>query len=159
MTKMPVTTTTQNNKRSPLHLVAWILVVLMAAVMAYLIWINQQLRSPESQLELAEQATQQTIQQVSEILLVPTDEEPAVATIIDVASLQQENQEFFVNAANGDQLLLYRNSAVIYRPGEHKIINVSPIVISPEDLTSESFDDQATDEELEDVTPDLETAP
>ena len=70
---------------------------------------------------------------VSELVKLPENEDPTVATVTDVSSLQ--GQPFFEKAQNGDKVLIYTNSqqAYLYRPSEHKLINVSSISIDNSD--------------------------
>jgi hypothetical protein len=48
---------------------------------------------------------------------------PIVALIKDIIEVSKTNPEFYKDAKNGDYFVLYPKQAVIYRPGENKIIN------------------------------------
>jgi len=67
------------------------------------------------------------IQEVGEIMDLPTDEIPTIATITDKEKIK--GQAFFKKAENGDKLLAYAKNqqAILYRPGTHKIIKIAPI--------------------------------
>ena len=87
---------------------------------------NQRLSNPE---EAARSDIEKTKDQVGKLIQLPEKEEPTVANVVDVSKLQ--GQEFFVNAENGDKLLVYNQArkAILYRPSIDKIIEVSTIDI------------------------------
>lgn len=64
---------------------------------------------------------------VGELMLLPDDESPTLATVTDLHAL--EGQLFFKYAEEGDKVLMYLRSqkAILYRPSIHKIIEVGPI--------------------------------
>ncbi len=64
---------------------------------------------------------------VGELILLPENEVPTVATVSDMHAL--EGQAFFQNAQLGDKVLMYlaAQKAVLYRPSEDLIIEVGPI--------------------------------
>lgn len=66
---------------------------------------------------------------VSHLMLLPTDEEPTLATVQDKSQLKDK---FLIDKAkNGDQLLIYTNNgiAILYRPSINKIVAVSPVTV------------------------------
>lgn len=69
---------------------------------------------------------------VGKLMLLPTDEDPSVVTIIDIEKLK--DQAFFTKAQNGDKTLIYNNAkiAILYSPEKNIILNVSPISVNPE---------------------------
>ena len=71
--------------------------------------------------------TQDLLGKISKLYLVPTDEEPTIATVSDPEKLRA--QPFFNNAEKGDKVLLYTKAqkAVLYRPSVDKIIEISTI--------------------------------
>lgn len=124
--------------------ILWALVVVLAAGLAYMFWQNYSLRRPEAQTKLAEEASQSVISSVSKLIIVPEDK-PTVATITDVNKLRTANESFYKNAKNGDTLLLYSTVAIIFRSSENKIVNVAPVVVSPEADSAGASDDKADD--------------
>ena len=58
---------------------------------------------------------------------LPQGEEPTIATVVDREKLQ--DQPFFINAQNGDKVVIYTNArkAILYRPETKKVIEVAPI--------------------------------
>lgn len=67
-------------------------------------------------------------QKVSEHMLLPGDEQPALATVIDKTKL---NKTIFKNAENGDKVLVYQKNKkmIIYRPGIDRVADVVPVAI------------------------------
>ncbi len=88
-------------------------------------WINK-LKDP-AKLEQAE--VKDLIEKVGEIAVLPQDEVPNVATVVDKETLS--NQPFFALAQNGDKVLIYSQAqrAYIYRPSTHQMVNVGPLII------------------------------
>lgn len=81
----------------------------------------------------AQQEAHQLVAAVGKLMMLPTDEDPTIASVTDRDQLQ--NQPFFANAVNGDKVLIYLKSkkAVLYRPDINKIIEVAPVNISASD--------------------------
>lgn len=81
------------------------------------------------------QATQQELDslviKVGKLMVLPVGETPTIATIVDPSKLN--DNKFFANAREGDRLLLYPISkmAILYNPGENKIIEVGPFTLEP----------------------------
>lgn len=65
---------------------------------------------------------------VSRHFVLPTNEQPALATITDQKKL---TSAFFKQAQNGDKILIYQKNqvAIIYRPSIDRIIAVGPVAI------------------------------
>lgn len=68
-----------------------------------------------------------TVAEVSELIELPTDETPSVATVKNATELQ--NTAFFARAQDGDVVIAYSHAhiAILYRPSIHKIIAVTPL--------------------------------
>lgn len=66
---------------------------------------------------------------VSKLIEIPTDEEPAIATVNDVTKLR--DQPFFAKAKNGDKVLVFAKAqkAILYDPVANKIIEVGPVTL------------------------------
>ena len=71
--------------------------------------------------------TKEILKKLSEFMVLPTDEEPNVATVLDVNQLK--DQPFFAQAQNGDKVIIYAKAdkAILYRPATNKIVNVSSV--------------------------------
>lgn len=72
------------------------------------------------------------VEEVSQVVLLPTDETPTFATVSDVTKLS--DQEFFNNAQNGDVVLIYENAkkAYLYRPSSRQLIEIGPVNPAPD---------------------------
>ena len=70
------------------------------------------------------------VSEVSLLIALPTDEKPTIATVSDITKVQ--DQPFFKSAKNGDKVLIYTNAkkAILYRPGEKRIIEVGAVNIN-----------------------------
>lgn len=86
-------------------------------------------QSPQAAQELTKAENAKLIEQVRKLINVPADETPTIATVTDSEKLK--NNAFFTNAMNGDKVLIYSSTkkAIIYRPGDNKIIEVGPVSI------------------------------
>lgn len=123
----------------------WLAVLVLAAGLVYMFWLNRSLRQPEAQTKLAQEASQQMINDVGKLILLPS-EQPTVATITDADKLRQSNATFYKDAKNGDTLLVYPTQAIIYRSNDHKIIAVSPIIVTPSSSNTTSNSTKPTNE-------------
>jgi hypothetical protein len=74
---------------------------------------------------------QKLIEEVGKLIKLPENEVPTIATITDVTQLPQD-QEFFKQVQNGDQVLVYTQAkkVILYRPSLKKIIDVQQITIN-----------------------------
>jgi hypothetical protein len=65
---------------------------------------------------------------VSKHFLLPSDEEPALATVTDLSKL---NSALKAKAQNGDRVLIYQNNriAILYRPSIDRVIDITPVSI------------------------------
>lgn len=69
----------------------------------------------------------EVVKQVGKLVILPSGEQPTLATISDASKLQ--SQPFFANAANGDKVLVYNKAgkAILYRPSLNKIVEMAPL--------------------------------
>lgn len=84
----------------------------------------------------SEKETEELIKKIGKIYELPKGETPTVATVADPNRLK--NQPFFSNAQVGDKVLVYINDrkGILYRPSTNQIINISPIDINKQAVTS-----------------------
>lgn len=103
-----------------------LLVVVLAAGAVYF-YMQTKVDSGQKALEANKKTLEETIEAVGKLILLPTDEEPTLATVSDPVKLQ--NQEFFKNAEKDDRVLIYSKArkAILYSPTKHKVIEVAPI--------------------------------
>ncbi len=76
------------------------------------------------------------VAEVGRLMILPTGEQPTIATVNEVEKLKA--QPFFVNAQNGDKVLVYASAkrAILYRPSEKKIVEVAPVNLNSDAITS-----------------------
>jgi len=67
------------------------------------------------------------VDEVGKLMVLPTGEQPTVATISDITKLA--DQPFFANAKNGDKVLIYTQAkkAILFRESLNKIVEVAPV--------------------------------
>ncbi len=124
--------------------ILWIVIVailslILAVSIVLLIQSKQEIQSLKTSLDEARESqvlgAQNTDQEVvsllnelGQLIVLPTDEQPTVATVTDLTQLA--GQPFFEQAQIGDKVVIYNNSAkaILYRPSEKKVINIAPIV-------------------------------
>lgn len=102
---------------------------------------NQKLSDPQ---EAAKAETERIKKEIAELIEVPQDETPTIATVVDPAKLG--NQEFFKKAQKDDRVIIYAQAkkAILYRPSTKKIIEVAPLNIGNTTSTSGSSAPEAT---------------
>jgi uncharacterized membrane protein len=95
---------------------------------------NKNLKTQVSQLKAdpqkaAQDQTRELVNKVAQLVILPKDEEPTIATVTDVSKLK--DQPFFANAQEGDKVLIYSTAkkAILYRESINKIIEVAPVNI------------------------------
>jgi lipopolysaccharide export LptBFGC system permease protein LptF len=101
--------------------------LLSVASSVYLFKQVQTLRQDPQKVALAE--VQELLATVGQLIVLPSDETPTVATVSDPEQLK--TQAFFAQASKGDKVLLYTNAkkAILYNPETNKIVEVAPINI------------------------------
>lgn len=64
---------------------------------------------------------------ISKLIILPSDEEPTLATVSDPEKLR--SQPFFANAKAGFKVLVYAKAqkAILYDPYSNRIVEVAPI--------------------------------
>ena len=99
--------------------------ILSAGLAIYFFFEVRSLRANPQQV--AEKEVQAIVARVGKLMVLPQDEIPTMATILDPAELV--DQPFFASAQKGDKVLLYTNAkkAILYSPSQDKIIDVAPV--------------------------------
>lgn len=108
-------------------IVLGVVVVLLAIASVYFYLQYQKVKKDPN--IVAQQETDVLVKQVGQLIDLPKDETPTVATVVDRDKLK--DQPFFASAQNGDKILIYTKAkkAIVYRPKDNKLINVGPIAI------------------------------
>lgn len=111
------------------------------ATLAYLYTQSKQQQMSANQL--SEKEVKAIVGKVGKLIALP-DETPTVATVTDKEKLAA--QPFFARAENGDKVLIYQTAqkAYLYRPGDHKLIEVAPLTLQ----TSDAVESSAIQEEV-----------
>lgn len=115
-------------------------IVLVLAVIFLVFVLDTKRRAAEDKLrELSVQLDQvnpnakankelakQILNKVKRHMVLPTDIEPTVATIVDVKTLREQNA-FYNKAENGDHLIVTSDRAILYDPDKDVILDVVPV--------------------------------
>ena len=95
-------------------------------------WYQNKNNTKLGQFDSETQAGAQTeaeklVIEIGRLLVLPTDEQPTVATVTDLEALK--GQPFFLNAKIGYKVLIYTKAkkAILYDPQARKIVEVAPI--------------------------------
>jgi hypothetical protein len=110
-------------------LIFLVVLLLIAAGSAFYFW--SQLNNLESgEYQASEAEIEEIIAKVSQLIELPTGEDPTVATVSEPDKLR--DQAFFAKAKVGDKVLIYTKArkAVLYDPVANKIIEVAPLNIN-----------------------------
>lgn len=118
-----VTKVKKNNKHKALILLMFLVVILALCLSGYFYY---KLQSLENNID-NKQETKDLLSKVAKLYLIPTGEEPTIATVSDPEALR--NKSFFTQSQKGDKVLIFikAGKAVLYRPSINKIIEIVPI--------------------------------
>lgn len=86
-----------------------------------------------------EKAVAEIIEKVGKLIVLPKDETPVMATVLDADSLIKK-EPFYAGSENGDVIMMYQNAlkAIIYSPKRNIIVNVGPVYLPPQDQKSQT---------------------
>ena len=102
----------------------WTLVVIALALFAY--WFIEN-RSIKGVKQLDASQINELVNVIGEHIVLPKPLDVAsvqVATVQDAEAVKKASQ-FFVEAKNGDQLVIFPTKVVLFRPSENRIVNMS----------------------------------
>ena len=87
---------------------------------------NEIRQDPE---KYTQESIQELITEVSQLITLPSNETPTVATVADPEKLK--GQQFFDQAKVGDRVLIYiqAKKAILYDPVAKKIVEVAPLFV------------------------------
>ena len=97
----------------------------LAGLATYSTWKLWRIQDPAYQRQLEEKKIKDAVAEIGRLIQLP-EGLPQISTVVNANTLK-ENHSFFADAQNGDELILYPSKAILYRPGTHKIINVTLI--------------------------------
>lgn len=118
-------------KKKKFIIAGGVLTVAIAGIFLYRLYVQ----NPQV---TAAKEVHDTIAEVSGLIVLPTDEEPAVGTIVDLSALA--GQPFFADAALGDKILFYPHAGriILYSASLHKILGVAPLSIGTSVIPTET---------------------
>jgi predicted negative regulator of RcsB-dependent stress response len=125
-------------KMKVMPVIIWFIIGLILGAGALFAWDKYMSKTPAQLATQVQQAqVQDIVAKVSKLIMLPTGEQPVVATINDAASLIKD-QVFYKGAENGDVVLVYQKAAkaVIYSPSRNIIVNVGPIFLQDQNAAS-----------------------
>ncbi|MFA6095289.1 MAG: hypothetical protein WC767_00370 [Candidatus Paceibacterota bacterium] len=119
------------NKNNPIRsprLQRIVIGVIAVISIVFNIYQARQIATLEDPVALNEARIAQYVREIGEAIVLPEGEVPTLATISDPEALK--SQPFFANAKVGDIVLVYEvaKKAVLWRPSEKKLIEVSSVV-------------------------------
>ncbi|OGY88929.1 MAG: hypothetical protein A2677_02050 [Candidatus Komeilibacteria bacterium RIFCSPHIGHO2_01_FULL_52_14] len=114
--------------RYPIVVIVLLLLAIGSGAMAFSYKSQLQALKANPQ-KAAQEETRELIARVGKLIVLPSDEEPTIATVADPEKLK--DQPFFAKAKAGDRVLIYTNArkAILYDPVSNKIIEVAPVNI------------------------------
>ena len=108
------------------HNLAIIFIVLFVLVSGFAIRFYAELSNLKDNPQIAvHEETLRLIEQVSKLVVLPDNEEPAVATISDIEQLK--NYPFFAQAKKGFKVLIYANAkkSILYDPFQGRVVEIA----------------------------------
>ena len=107
--------------------------VIIAVLLIFSVFMWVQYHDAQNKLSGSTMAKQDSsvIADVRKLAVVPANETPTVATVVNASKLQ--DQTFFANAKNGDKVLVFNREkeAILYRPSSNQIVTIAPVTVSP----------------------------
>ncbi len=77
------------------------------------------------------------LDQLKKIMLLPDNITPTMAIITDVDVLKKQQPAFFANAKNGERLIIYPDTAIIFDPETNIIIKAGGIqIVAPSEVSA-----------------------
>lgn len=126
--KLKVRLTMRNLKRG--------LVVFLALAVGILVWqyfdARAELKRFNDPAAAVAQESEDTVSEVSKVMVLPAGEQPIPALVKDEAKFA--DNPVFEGVKNGDKLLIYqeKRKVIIYRPSTKQIVNVITIAANQE---------------------------
>ncbi|PIZ58217.1 hypothetical protein COY23_00675 [bacterium (Candidatus Torokbacteria) CG_4_10_14_0_2_um_filter_35_8] len=136
----------RTNKKEVILIIFLVLLLIALVGVTYLYF--QEKKKMENPTQVATEEAKKIKEKVGKLILLPENEEPTIATIIDVDKLREENPEFYKNATNGDKLLVYPQKAILYDPDRNIVINVAPVIRQPSDEEAKKEENVKKNESL-----------
>jgi len=109
----------------------WFVLGILVGASTLFVWNYYNIKNPAKVAnQMAQAQIKELVAKVGKLIVLPTGEDPVVATINDAASLVKE-QVFYKGAKNGDIVMVYQKAAkaIVYSPDRNIIVNVGPVVL------------------------------
>ena len=119
------------NKMKAFPFIIWFILGLVLGAGSIFTYNTYLVKNPVKATNQLEQAQiKELITKVGKLIILPTGEEPVVATINDASALIKD-QVFYKGSKNGDIVLVYQKAskAIVYSPERNLIVNVGPIFL------------------------------
>lgn len=83
--------------------------------------------------------TEKMLDKISELIVLPDDEQPTIATVSDPELLK--DQPFFAKAQKGFKVLIFANAgkSILYDPFENRVVETASMNIGSEPIPSPSL--------------------
>jgi hypothetical protein len=92
-----------------------------------------------------QETADQILKELRNLMNIPEDTEPTVATIVDVELLRVKNP-FYAKAENGDHLIVTPTRAILYSSKTKRIIDVAPVQLQPIEAVKKEEEEGSTEE-------------
>ncbi len=111
------------------RLYPWVVLLLLVALIGGAWLYREQLRVLLVRDTKSTYTTADLLAEVSKLVVLPTGEEPVIATVMDLNALS--GQPLFANAHLGDKVIIYNTArkAILYSPTLKRVIDVAPLTI------------------------------
>jgi len=89
----------------------------------------QKIKTLQGTQELQKKQTEEIINKLKAHTVLPEDEQPIIATVIDAAALKKQSS-FYELAKNGDMVIIYIKAkrAYLYDPIADRVLNIGPVL-------------------------------
>jgi beta-lactam-binding protein with PASTA domain len=107
----------------------FLLIAVIVGGGAYFMFIKPQgegVLGEQTQNDAETEKYNQIIQNLKKKILLP-EENPTVATIVDIEEVKKQNPKFYESASEGDIVFIFTTKALIYRESQDLIVNVAPV--------------------------------
>lgn len=107
-----------------------IVIVVAVAAGGYVVWTSNSgddlaNLSANASSKLTDDQVSRIVERIGKFMVLPEDETPTVVVVRDAENSQQ--QAFYKGVKNGDVLVVYSKTAILYDPVNNKLLNVSPL--------------------------------
>lgn len=144
------------NRAGKIIFILFLLFVVSAGAAVYFYMQYQDTQEAISKTE--EQQNAELVKAVSQHVVLPANEEPAIATVSNAEEVR--GQEFFRNAQNGYKVLVFQGSgfAVLYDPERDKIVNLAQLDVGSVSgvQTTQIEDQDSATSSIDEIAPELE---